>query len=138
VKIGIYNSSVDNFELGWGSAAILAHALSANHQTEMVIHEDSRREQDEAIRQASLPQPAFRTVRDSPGIKTDPTRPDRRYEALRAWGDELTRPYDLFINFTDRIPIYNSAQRGVLVIQFPHNFAPRPYRAFWQQHLSTY
>lgn len=139
MKIGIYNSGIDNFELGWMSAGILADALSGKHQTEIVIHESSpAREETEAICKRNLPRVPFRTVRNSPGIKTDPARPDLRYEALRGWSDELTRPYDLFINFSDRIPLYNSAQRGVLVVQFPHDFVPSPYRAFWHQHLSTY
>jgi glycosyltransferase involved in cell wall biosynthesis len=139
MKIGIYNSSIDNFELGLMSAGTLADALTSKHQTEMVVHEDSpARDETEAICQKNLPRVVFRTITNSPGTRTDPTRPDRRYEALRAWSDELTRRYDLFINFADHIPLYNSAQRGVLVVQFPHDFVPRPYRAFWQQHLATY
>jgi glycosyltransferase involved in cell wall biosynthesis len=68
----------------------------------------------------------------------DPGSPERRYQALRYWSNELTRPYDLFINFADRVPIHCSAPRGVLIVQFPYDFVPSLYRAFWVDHFASY
>src|SRR6266478_3932095 len=139
MKIGLYNSSIENSAVASVSAAILAVALAAKHQTEIVSTPDSStREQFALLSGGSSEQVSLRIVESPPQIITDPGSPDRRYEALRNWGDKLTRAYDLFINFSDRLPIYCSAAQGALIIQFPHDFIPSPYRALWVDHLNSY
>ncbi len=139
MKIGLYNSSIENSAVGSVSAAILAVALAVKHQTEIVCTPGSSTREQVALLCGGSPElVSFRTVEPPPQIITDPGSPDRRYEALRNWGDKLTSAYDLFINFSDRLPIYCSAARGVLIIQFPHDFIPSPYRELWVDHLNSY
>jgi glycosyltransferase involved in cell wall biosynthesis len=139
MKIGIYNSSLDNLAVGDLSVAVLADALARSHQTEIVSTAGSTKRDELAIYCGkSLEQVSFRTIEQSPQVITDPNSPDRRYQALRDWSDDLCRPYDLFINFADRLPIYCAAQRGVLAVQFPHSFMPLTYRWLWRKHLESY
>ncbi len=139
MKIGLYNCCIENLLSSDISVAILASELAHGHSTEIIRYPDSRTfEQLLKVSQVGLDQVSFRTVTPPPLFLTDPNRPDRRYEALRAWSDELTRRYDLFINFADRIPIFSSARQSALVIQFPYDFIPSVYQMFWLGHLHSY
>jgi glycosyltransferase involved in cell wall biosynthesis len=139
MKIGIFNSSLDNAAEGDTSAATLAEALGSKHRTEIIrVPSSTTAEQLRILCGSALEQVAFRTVAEPPQLATDPNCPGRRYQALRNWSDELTRHYDLFVNFCDRVPIYCSAPRGVMVIRFPYDFIPSLYRAFWLDHLASY
>lgn len=139
MKIGIYTSSFENFVEADVSAGILADTLSHKHEIELVRTAVSTSpEHLRLLCDSPLEQVTFRTISDPPQRVTDPGSPERRYQALRDWSDELTRPYDLFVNFSDRVPIYCSASRGVLVVQFPYDFIPSLYRASWLDHLASY
>jgi|SRR5882724_1101169 len=139
MKIGIYNSCRDNAATGGLSAAVLASALSRRHQTEIIRTQQSPTPESLALSgECSLAEVSFRVVDPQPQNFTDPNRPDRRYQAIWDWSNELTRPYDLFINFADRLPIFCASPRGVLVIQFPHDFVPLVYQRLWRAHLDSY
>ena len=139
MKIGIFNSNIDNIAEGDASAAVLADSLASEHQTEIIcVPRSTTAEQLRILSGSSLQQVAFRTVAEPPQLTSDPNDPGRRYQALRNWSNEVTRHYDLFITFCDRVPIYCSAPRGVVVIRFPHDFIPSLYRAFWLEHLASY
>jgi glycosyltransferase involved in cell wall biosynthesis len=137
MKIGIYNSSFENTAEGYTSAAVLAEGLASKHETEIVcVSGSTTPEHLRLLCDSPLKQVSFRTI-DAPP-QSDPDCPARRYQALRNWSEELTQTYDLFVNFCDRVPIYCSAPRGVLVVGFPHDFVPSPYRALWLEHLASY
>ena len=139
MKIGLYNSCFENHAVSNLSTAVLANTLALGHDTEIISPPKSPGAEDLALSSGcSLERVSFRIVAAPPQTITDPNQPDRRYQAIRDWSHELTHAYDLFISFSDRLPIYCSAPRGVLVIQFPHDFVPAFYRRFWQSHLDTY
>jgi len=139
MKVGLYNSSLENSSCGDVYAAVLASVLSQEHRTEIVSCPNTRDpEQFRKSGQSRVENISYRTMAPAPQLVSDPNRPDRRYEALRAWSHELTRPYDLFINLTDRLPVFSSARQSVLVIQFPYDFIPSFYQTFWLAHLHSY
>jgi L-malate glycosyltransferase len=49
----------------------------------------------------------------------------RRYRHERNWHAELSKPYDLFINFAHWIPPFCHARVGVLIVLFPLFIPPR-------------
>jgi glycosyltransferase involved in cell wall biosynthesis len=139
MNIGIYVSSVDESIGLIASAAILAEALSAHNATEIIHHRRSTEPGAySAITERKLSRVRFREAKEPPQFTTDPVHPDRRYEALRNWSHEVTCPYDLVITLTDRVPIYCSASRGILVISTPYGFLPQIYRQFWVDQIASY
>ena len=130
MKVGIYNSCTENAIDA--TASVLGNLLARHYESEIICFQEdiSKTPIDEAV--------SVRIIERPPQIVTDPNSPDRRYQTIRDWSNELTKPYDLFINIADRVPIYCSAPRGVLLIQSPHDFVPTIYRAFWQAHLDSY
>jgi len=138
MKIGIYNSSFESSVAGNLSAALLAVALAHKNQVELVITDSSMRDQFHLLSDGAAQRVFFRTIGPAPQITSDPGSPARRYEALRHWSQTLTAGYDLFVNFSDRLPIYSSAPRSILMVQFPYDFIPSTYRALWISHLQSY
>jgi glycosyltransferase involved in cell wall biosynthesis len=139
MKIGLYNSTVDDMAVADISAVVLASALSYTHETEIV--RTSRSTPLEGLSEycgSSLDQVSFRTIEPPPQITCNPDTPARKYQTLRDWSYSLSQPYDLFINFADRLPLHCAAPKGVLAIQFPNSFIPLTYRFFWHEHLSSY
>jgi glycosyltransferase involved in cell wall biosynthesis len=139
MKVGIYNSGTENSVEGDTSAAVLAEVFASKHHTEIIrTPVSTTAEQLRLLCDSPLQRVAFRTVCEPSLMVMDPSSPEQRYKALRSWSDEITEPYDLFINFSDRVPIYCSAPRGVLVVRFPSNLVPSLYRALWLDHLASY
>jgi glycosyltransferase involved in cell wall biosynthesis len=139
MKVGIYNSCFDATVTGSASVATLARALSKRFEVEIVVNSNSNSTEHFAqVLGSSLERVSFQTVNELSLKVADPGAPGERYERLRKWSDELTSRYDLFINFADRLPIFCSATKGVLVIESPYNFVPSLYRAFWTDHLASY
>jgi glycosyltransferase involved in cell wall biosynthesis len=136
MKVGIYNSSRGPSGTMNASAAILASALVKRFDVDLIVN--STHKELPELGGRSLERVGFRTVDDLQQIVTDPGLPGRRYEWLRKWSDELTSRYDLFINFTDRLPIFCSAPKGILVVEHPQDYIPSIYRALWVQHLASY
>ncbi|HEY6121648.1 MAG TPA: glycosyltransferase [Pyrinomonadaceae bacterium] len=132
MKIGIYSSCLNNALAANVSLSVLATILARQHEIEIIRLKEST---VKTSIEGTFP---IRAVERPPQIVTDPNSPDRRYQALRDWSNELTRPYDLFINLADRLPVYCAAPRGVLLIQSPHDFMPVIYGSLWQAHLDSY
>jgi len=139
MKVGLYNSCFENGSTADISISVLANILALSYETEIIRLKDAPNAEHLAVSSGcSLEHVSFRVVDPPPQTTTDPNQPDYRYQALWEWSNALSRRYDLFINFADRLPIYSAAQRGVLVIQFPYDFVPLFYRKFWQSHLDSY
>ncbi|HJQ71524.1 MAG TPA: glycosyltransferase [Blastocatellia bacterium] len=121
MKIGIYNEPSGG---GIGGAestvAILAEALSATDQVEIVHHRNSLRLEDLCeISGARLDRVGLRYVAPTPYSFGLSHIPWRRYRGARAWHAALSEPYDLFINVTHGIPPFCHARRGALIVLFP-------------------
>jgi L-malate glycosyltransferase len=120
MKVGIYSEpmagSVGGGEL---TAAVLAEALAQNHEVEIVHHQP-------AVTSVLLSETFglnLARVRSRPLPYDNANHPKRRrwrrWYGLDAWHAELSRPYDLFVNFTHGLPPFCHAKSGVLVILFP-------------------
>lgn len=121
MKVGIYNEPSGG---GIGGAestvAILAEALSAANQVEIVHHRSALCL--EALRDVSgarLDGVGLRYVAPEPYSFGLSHLPWRRYRDARAWRASLSEPYDLFINVTHGIPPFCHARRGALIVLFP-------------------
>jgi glycosyltransferase involved in cell wall biosynthesis len=113
--------------------------MSRKFDVDIIAHTDSTsKDQLAALCGNSLERVTFRTVDQLALRVLDPCAIAQRYERLRTWGDELTSRYDLFVNFTDRLPVFCSARNGVLMVQSACDFIPLIYRAFLTSHLSSY
>ncbi len=121
MKVGIYNEPSGG---GIGGAeatvAILAEALSAAHQVDIVHHRSALCLED--LREVSgthLDGVSLRYVAPEPYIFGSSHLPWRRYRDARAWRASLSEPYDLFINVTHGIPPFCHARRSALIVLFP-------------------
>jgi glycosyltransferase involved in cell wall biosynthesis len=137
MKIGIYNEQ-PNRELGGAEycMAVLAEALAPAHSVELVNHSpDLTIEQYAQFAGTDLRGVRLRCVplqncpNDWLGCPWFPLQPDdgvrysrnpwQRYQDARTWHADLSRPYDLFVNFAHWMPPFCHARRGVLVVLFP-------------------
>ena len=121
MNIGIYNEPSGAAIGGTESCvALLAETLSRQHRVEIVHHRPSLT--------TSLLGETFGVnlegVRmryahyDEPG-NFSRMEPWSRYPRLKEWHAELSKPYDVFINFTHGMPPFCHAKFGVLVVLFP-------------------
>jgi glycosyltransferase involved in cell wall biosynthesis len=107
------------------SVAVLAEALSRTCEVEIVHHRRSLTgEQLAALSGTSLSRVRLRYVAPDPYSFGSSHNPLRRYDAARSWQADLSKPYDLFINFTHGIPPFCQAPRGVLMVLFPLDELP--------------
>ncbi|HEX5734496.1 MAG TPA: glycosyltransferase [Blastocatellia bacterium] len=121
MKVGIYNEPSGG---GIGGAestvAILADALSAADQVEIVHHRSALRLEDlREVSGARLDGVGLRYIAPEPYDFGLSHLPWRRYRDARAWRASLSEPYDLFINVTHGIPPFCHARRGALIVLFP-------------------
>jgi hypothetical protein len=127
LKVGIYNEPPEG---GIGGAevsvAVLAEALAAGHQVEIVHHKpEMSRERLAQLSATDLSAVSMRCVAAVPYPFGDALSPLRRYQEAREWQAELSTPYDLFVNFTHGFPPFCTAPKGVLVVLFPFHERPR-------------
>ena len=121
MKVGIYNEPSGG---GIGGAestvAILAEALSAKDQVEIVHHRSALCLEDLIeVSGTRLDAVGLRYVAPEPYSFGLSHLPWRRYSEARAWHASLSEPYDLFINVTHGIPPFCHARRGALIVLFP-------------------
>ena len=121
LKIGIYNEPAGSGIGGSESmVAVLAEALSREHQVELLHH----------IPALSADRLAESSGTDLSNVRLryfepdyNPTErhrdPRRRYEASRKWNAALSEPYDLFIAVMHGKPPFCHADKGVLVVLYP-------------------
>jgi L-malate glycosyltransferase len=121
VKIGIYNEPAGAVIGGTEfTVAVLAESLRRQHQVEIVHHRPS----------LTSPLLAKTFALDLEGVPSRYVPYDEadklnchdrwsRYRQLKAWHANLSKPYDIFINFTHGLPPFCHAKFGVLVVLFP-------------------
>lgn len=126
MRVGIYNEpssgGIGGSEI---SAAVLAEALSNRHQVEIVHHKpymNSRRLAE--ISNTDLSAVQMRYLAAEPYSFGSGYNPVRRYGRARGWGAALSKPYDLFINFTHGFPPFCHAGKGALIVLFPFHSRP--------------
>jgi len=127
LKVGIYNEPSEG---GIGGAetsvAVLAEALAARHQVEIVHHKSEMgRERLAQLSATDLSAVRMRCVAAAPYPFGDALSPLRRYREAREWQAELSAPYDLFVAFTHGFPPFCHAPKGVLAVLFPFHERPR-------------
>ena len=121
MKIGIYNEpSGGGIGGAESTSAILAEALSAAHQVEIVHHRSALcLENLREVSGTRLEAVGLRYVAPEPYSFGSSHLPWRRYRDARAWRASLSEPYDLFVNVTHGIPPFCHARRGALIVLFP-------------------
>lgn len=127
MKIGIYNEP-SGCSIGGAEycVAVLAEALSSNHQVDLVHHRRSLTAEELAGRfSTNLNAVRLRYVADDHASTTATHNPLLRYKEAQTWHATLSEPYDVFINFTHGIPPFCHAPQGVLAVLFPTH--KRPY-----------
>ena len=154
MRVGIYNEpsggGIGGSEI---TVAVLAEALSGQHQVEIIHHKAYMTlERLAEISNADLSKTRMRYVEAAPFSFGSARTVRRRYEEARAWHAALSEPYDLFINFTHGFPPFCHARRGMLVVLFPFHDRPHAHlrasvwnylKSFyheweWQKRLGTY
>jgi glycosyltransferase involved in cell wall biosynthesis len=120
VKVGIY-------QYYWGGVggaqryvAVVAQLLARRHQVEIIHH----REDFETARVAEgldvdFSGISFRYVPDRQHGSWPTHNPWKRLRLETDWCADLSSPYDVFIDSSDRVPYFCHARRGVLLTHFP-------------------
>jgi glycosyltransferase involved in cell wall biosynthesis len=126
VKVGIYNEpsggGIGGSEI---TVAVLAEALSRQHQVSIVHHKASMTlERLAEISDTDLSAVRMRHVEAEPYSFGSARAAWRRYKEARNWRAGLSEPYDLFINFTHGFPPFCHARTGALVVLFPFHDRP--------------
>ena len=121
MKVGIYNEpSGGGIGGAESTSAILAEALSAAHQVEIIHHRGALcLENLREVSGTRLDGVGLRYVAPEPYSFGSSHLPWRRYRDARAWRASLSEPYDLFINVTHGVPPFCHARRGALIVLFP-------------------
>lgn len=123
MKIGIYNQPSTGGTIGGSEylIAVLAQALSSDHDVEIVTHHQALTTADfDKSFGTDLSRVRLRYVpREEPTLG-DSFNLVRRYREAIASCREFSRPYDLFINSTHGLPPFCHARQGVLLILFPY------------------
>ena len=128
MRIGIYNEPGGN-GLGGSEYAVarLAEFLSASHQVEIVHHKSNLTAKSlSEFSGATLSAVKLRHLAYVPHSVTPDAGARQLYRAARAWHADLSRPYDLFLNFALHVPPFCHAPAGVLITLFPHAQRPPP------------
>jgi glycosyltransferase involved in cell wall biosynthesis len=143
MKIGIYNMTPSGLGGAGQSVAVLAAALSLNHQVEILHHKRTLTiSQIAAFSGANLESVGLRTV-DSISDMINFNNADPHYvkdlaKTLQEWGAYITESYDLFITFTHDLPLYCYARHGLLTVLFPSGQIKDVHREIWKNHLDSY
>ena len=110
--------------------AILAEAISELHEVELLHHRvDLTLDQLAQVSGTDLGSARLRYVAADPYSFGSSHNPRSRYREARSWHATLSKPYDLFINFTHHVPPFCHAFQGVLVVLFPLDERPQILRA---------
>ncbi|MGD9644485.1 MAG: glycosyltransferase family 4 protein [Pirellulales bacterium] len=120
MKVGIY-------QYYWGGVggaqryiAVVAQLLAQQHQVEIVHH---RRDFDpqrvaEGL-DVDFSRVRFRFEPDRQHGRWTTNNPWKRLRCESQWCADLSAPYDVFIDSSDRVPYFCHARRGVLLTHFP-------------------
>jgi L-malate glycosyltransferase len=127
VKVGIYNEPSGGAIGGAeSSVAILAEALGSRHEVEIVHHRrELTMEKLAEVSGSDLGAVRLRYVEAQPHAFGNSRIPWKRFRDARNWHANLSTPYDLFVNFTHRIPPFCHAPFGILMVLFPLDERPQ-------------
>jgi glycosyltransferase involved in cell wall biosynthesis len=120
VKVGIY-------QYYWGGVggaqryvAVVAQLLARRHTVEIVHHcqsfDAARVAEGLDVNFAGI---GFRYVPERQHASWPTNNPWKRLRLETDWCADLSSPYDLFIDSSDRVPYFCHARRGVLLTHFP-------------------
>jgi L-malate glycosyltransferase len=126
VKIGIYNEpargGIGGSEI---SVAVLAEALAARNEVEIIHHKAHLTRRDLAeVSATDLEAVQMRLVCEEPYEFGSVRSPAARFKKARNWRAALSEPYEMFINFTHGIPPFCHAPAGMLMVLFPFHERP--------------
>jgi glycosyltransferase involved in cell wall biosynthesis len=132
MRVGIYNepsaSSIGGTEL---CVVTLAEGFRNEHEVDIIHHQPGLTQQALCTTfDCELEGVHLRYVPREPDSSRDCRNPWRRYRQAQEWQAELSRPYDLFINFCHMVPPFCHARLGLLVILFP--LVDRPNQWPWK------
>jgi glycosyltransferase involved in cell wall biosynthesis len=120
MKIGIYNEPSDS-GIGGGeySVAVLAEALGKKHEVEIIHHRSTLTpEQLAELFDVDLTSVRLRYVEYQLENQSN-GNPWALYQAAKGWHSNLSKPYDLFINFGHKAPPFCHSRSGILMVLFP-------------------
>ena len=120
-KLGIYVEPSGGLGGAEYLAAVLAEGLSGRrHDIELVHHQRALRpEQLEGFTGADLSSVSLRYVPRRPTQTTTTPLLWRLWRQNSRWDEELSRPYETFVNLTHGVPPFCHARHSVLIVLFP-------------------
>jgi len=119
-KVGIYVEPSGGLGGSQYMAAVLAAGLSEHRQVELVHHQGAiTRDQLETFAGLDLQRVSLRVVAREPLPNAASSLPWRLWQQNSRWHENLSRPYETFINVTHGVPPFCRAPHGILVVLFP-------------------
>jgi glycosyltransferase involved in cell wall biosynthesis len=120
MKIGIYQSYWGRIGGGQRYVGVVADILARQHHVDVVHHySDFDANKVAEPMELDLSCVRFRYVPRPERPVWSSINPVQRLRAERAWGQEISAGYDLFIDSSDSVPFFCHADRGVLLTHFP-------------------
>ena len=121
MHIGIYSepagSGIGGTEY---TVAVLGEALARQHRVEIVHHRPELTKSLLATTYSlNLDRLRLRQIPYDSAHRPKRRRGWRGYCGLKSWHADLSKPYDIFINFTHGVPPFCHAKHGVLAVLFP-------------------
>jgi glycosyltransferase involved in cell wall biosynthesis len=121
MKVAIYNEPSDS-GIGGGeySVAVLAEALGKEHDVEILHHRRSLNvDQLAQLFNVDLATVRLRYVKYQLDRRSYGHNPLDTYREAKSWHSDLSKPYDVFINFGHKVPPFCHAKAGILMVLFP-------------------
>ena len=119
-RVGIYVEPSGGLGGAEYHGAVMAQDLSDGHDVDFVHHQPAlRREELEAFTGLDLSKVALRYVPRRPAPTATSPLLWRLWRQNSRWNEELSRPYETFVNLTHGVPPFCHARHGVLMVLFP-------------------
>lgn len=120
MRLGIYVEPSGGLGGAEYHGAVLAEGLGDRHDVEFVHHQPAlQREQLEAFTGLDLGRVALRYVPRQPAPTATTPNLWRLWRQNSRWNEDLSRPYETFVNLTHSVPPFCHARHGVLIVLFP-------------------
>lgn len=119
-RVGIYVEPSGGLGGAEYHGAVIAQDLRDRGDVEFVHHQPAlRREQLEAFTGLDLGKVTLRYVPRHPAPTATSPLLWRLWRQNSRWNEELSRPYETFVNLTHSVPPFCYARHGVLMVLFP-------------------